>query len=123
VHERSLVKSLIRRIDEELRGRGLHRLAEVRLAIGEFAGVEPRLLSSAFDELAAIQWGTAPRLHCDVVPLTACCRACAGEFTVERFRFECPACGSRQVDVTAGEELQLVSLSAEPISQAMEIPS
>jgi hydrogenase nickel incorporation protein HypA/HybF len=114
VHERSLAIALIRQIDEELCRHRLNGLVEVRLAIGEFAGVEPRLLVSAFEELAAGHWKQAPRLCCDIVPLTACCRACSKEFVVRQFRFECPDCGLRQVDVTAGEELQLISLKVEP---------
>lgn len=121
VHERSLAIALIRQIDEELRLRGLYRLAEVRLAIGEFAGLEQRLFELAFEELALEHWGVAPRLHCEIIPLTACCRSCTKEFVVARFRFECPACGSRQVDVTAGEELQFVSLRAEPVPQSMDV--
>lgn len=113
MHEGSLAAALIRQIDEELRRRRLQALVEVRLAIGEFAGVEPRLLTSAFEELAADHWNPPPRLCYDIIPLRARCQTCALEFEVNQFRFVCPACGSRQVDVTAGEELQLVSLQAE----------
>lgn len=121
MHERSLAIALIRQVEEELYRRHLRSLAEVRLAIGEFAGVEPTLLASAFQELAADHWKPAPRLCCDIIPLTACCRECANEFIVNQFRFECPTCGSRRVDVTAGEELELVSLQAEPNAQLMDV--
>lgn len=120
MHERSLALALIRQIEEELRRRHLRRLVEVRLSMGEFAGVEPRLLASAFEELAAAHWTPPPRLRCDIIPLRARCRACAVEFEVNRFRFACPACDSRQVDLTAGEELQLVSLQAESDPQFMD---
>lgn len=122
MHERSLAIALIHQIDDELHRRRLHGLVEVRLAIGEFAGVEPRLLESAFEELAADYWKQTPRLCYDIIPLTACCQACAKEFLVNQFRFECPACSSCQVEVTGGEELQLVSLRAESSSLAKVAP-
>lgn len=113
MHERSLVAYLIRQIDEELQSRGLTRLHEVRLEIGEFAGVEPILLQLAFEDMAANHWTGSVRLCWSTVPLTARCRQCVAEFAVEGFRFVCPHCSGRDVDVVAGEELKLVSLRAE----------
>ncbi len=117
MHERALVQSILRQIDDELKSRRLHKLCEVRLAIGEFSGIEPRLLELAFNELIADVWPQPVALHCQVVSLTARCRACDQEFSVERFHFVCPGCGGRQVEVIAGEEISLVSLKAEPIPE------
>lgn len=113
MHERSLVESLIRQIDEEVQRRGLGRLHGVHLEIGEFAGVESVLFESAFAELAADHWPGAVELTCRSISLTARCRRCLAEFVVERFRFVCPHCQGRELDVIAGEELKLVSLRAE----------
>ena len=115
MHERSLVQTLIHQIDDELQARGLRRLREVHLEIGEFAGVEPLLLESAFEEMTANHWPAAVRPQWKSVPLTARCQNCALEFHVARFRFVCPVCGHRQVDIIAGEELKLVSLQAESV--------
>jgi hydrogenase nickel incorporation protein HypA/HybF len=119
MHERSLAQALIQQIDDEIRTRALRRLREVHLEIGEFAGVEPRLLASAFEELATNHWPIAVQLQWKSVPLTARCRSCVQEFRVERFRFVCPVCGHRQVDITAGEEIKLVGLRADTTSPQM----
>jgi hydrogenase nickel incorporation protein HypA/HybF len=113
MHERSLVKALIEQIIEEAARRKLGRLHEVRLQLGEFSGVEPALVESAFAEMAVDVWGHAVRLVVEVVPLTARCPACALPFHVNAFRFICPRCGGGDEQITAGEELQLVSLRAE----------
>lgn len=112
MHERSLVQILLEQIEDELQSRGLHGLTEVRLEIGEFTGVEPSLLALAFAEMSASRWRRDLQLRLDVVPLTARCRQCATDFRVERFRFVCPNCDHAGVDVIAGEELRLVSLTA-----------
>jgi len=119
MHERSLVHSLIGQIDEELQRRGLSRLQEVRLEIGEFAGIEPLLLAMAFEEIAAEHWSEPVKLHWSLVPLQAKCRNCATEFAVSQFQFVCPKCEARTVDVISGEDLKLVSLriETEPLSQ------
>lgn len=113
MHERSLVKTLIEQVLEEGRVRGLGRIHEVRLQIGEFSGVEPSLVESAFAEMASESWDTAVRLTVEVVPLTATCLTCSEAFHVESFRFVCPRCGGGNIQVTAGEELRLVSVRAE----------
>lgn len=113
VHERSLVKTLIEQILEELRIRRLGRLHEVQLQIGEFSGVESTLVASAFAEMSIEYWKQEVLLRIDVVPLTAACQNCGNEFHVQSFRFVCPECGCGNVQVTAGEGMQLASLRAE----------
>ncbi len=113
MHERSLVKTLIEQVLEEKRVRELGRIHEIQLQIGEFSGVEPRLVESAFAEMAPEVWDTEVRLTVEVIPLTATCRACGEAFHVEGFRFVCPRCGGGNVQVTAGEEMRLASVRAE----------
>lgn len=123
MHERALAQSILRQIDDELQSRRLHKLCEVRLAVGEFSGIEPRLLEIALEELSAEHWPQPVALHCQVVSLAARCRACDQEFRVEGFRFVCPACGDRQLDVIAGDDIQLVSVKAEPILEPEQVSS
>ena len=115
MHERSLVRAIIKQVIVESHARRLGRIHEIRLQIGEFSGVEPRLIESAFEEMASEFWDTEIRLTVDVVPLTANCRTCHVEFPIESFRFVCPACAGGDVKITAGEEVRIVSLTAEPV--------
>jgi len=41
------------------------------------------------------------------------CRACATEFDVPRFRFECPNCVGNDIEVTQGQELYIESFEAD----------
>jgi hydrogenase nickel incorporation protein HypA/HybF len=120
MHERSLVKSLIEQVIQEGKARQLGRIHEIQLQIGEFSGVEPRLVNSAFEEMAATYWDTEVQLRIEVVALMANCSVCRESFRVEGFHFVCPHCGSGDVHVTAGEEMRLISLSAERESVASQ---
>ena len=113
MHERSLVKTLIEQVLEESRVRGLGRVHEIHLLIGEFSGVESVLLESAFAEMAPEYWDNNVRLVVDVVPLTAACQECGKPFHVQDFCFVCPECGCGNVQVMAGEEMRLASIRAE----------
>ena len=117
MHERSLVKGLIEQVLEEGRNRRLGHIHEIRIAIGEFSGVEPHLVKSAFDEMSGEYWPTPVQLAIEVIPLTALCQACQLSFCVTDFRFVCPKCGGGDVTVTGGEELRLVSLRAEALTK------
>lgn len=111
MHERSLVRQLIEQVEEELRNRHLGGLTAVHLDVGEFSGVEPSLIELAFQDMAVGQWPNEVRLIMNVIPLAARCRQCGEDFRVERFRFVCPHCEHAAVDVIAGEDMQLVSLT------------
>ena len=49
MHEYSIVRSLIERVEREARSRGATAVHRIRVRIGELAGVEPALLESAYE--------------------------------------------------------------------------
>jgi Zn finger protein HypA/HybF involved in hydrogenase expression len=51
------------------------------------------------------------RLDIDEAPLEARCRQCRAEFEVKDFHFVCPTCGARQIAVTRGDGVKLVSIT------------
>ena len=113
MHERSLVKTLIDQVREEARVRNMGRIHEIQLQIGEFSGVEPLLMESAFCEMSAEYWEYEVRLIVEVISLKASCRTCGECFSIENFHFFCPTCDGKDVEVTAGEEMRLVNILAE----------
>lgn len=110
MHEFSLVRSLIRQVESILADEG-GRATEIEVSMGKLSGVEPMLVQSAFAQLApASQLGEA-NLRIVETELMAVCRQCHREFEVQSFRFQCPECAGRTVDVTRGDEFRLVSIS------------
>jgi hydrogenase nickel incorporation protein HypA/HybF len=110
MHETALAAQLLRQIEQEAEAVGASRVTEVRLQVGELAGVEPVLLEEAFRRLAPNTQAAGARLELVLVPLAATCESCGRSFQVERFRFQCPVCGGVRTRVIAGEELVLESL-------------
>jgi hydrogenase nickel incorporation protein HypA/HybF len=49
MHEYSIVRSLIERVEQEAESRGATAVHRIRVRIGELAGVEPSLLESAYE--------------------------------------------------------------------------
>lgn len=122
MHERSIVKQLIDQALREADERGLSEIQEIQLRIGDFSGVESRLVQLAFEELAPLTWSNRVELKIETVALAARCRKCDCQFHVDSFRFICPACGAGSVQVTSGEEMELVSLTARRIADVTGAP-
>jgi len=113
MHERSLVRRLLTQVEELMAEHDADRVEVVRLSVGEFSGVDPALLRTAFHEMAADTPVGDARLQLEVVPLEATCDLCGHRFAVSHFVFECPRCSWQHVTVLQGEQLVLESLLLE----------
>ena len=113
MHERSLVQSLIRQVESILAEQGSATATEIEVSIGPLSGVEPALVQSAFDQLAPTSRVAEAQLVIHPSELTATCRRCTEKFVVESFRFRCPACRSPKVQITSGDEFQLLTITVE----------
>jgi hydrogenase nickel incorporation protein HypA/HybF len=106
MHEMSIARAIYRQITsiEEK-----HQRCAVACAVevGPLSGVEALLLQSAFADLSSESMRQVG-LSIQEVPLEVRCLACHVESAIDSFRFVCPACGSPQVQVIRGDQVQLV---------------
>jgi len=113
MHERSLVKALLRQVESVAREHPGSHVVSIRVRIGEFSGVEPDLLASAYDDLVQDSALCGSTLGMERVPLEAICQQCGHKFRIERFHFQCEKCGSLKLALHGGEELLLDSVTFE----------
>lgn len=113
MHERSLVRSLLRQVQALAAEHAADRVVAIRVRVGEFSGVEPELLQSAYEELVAPTTLCGAEFMVERVPLEATCDQCGKSFAVDNYRFQCPDCGSLKLTICGGEELLLESISME----------
>jgi hydrogenase nickel incorporation protein HypA/HybF len=110
MHEQSLIRTLLKQVDQIRREQGGREVSEVRIQIGPLSGVEPLLLITAFNQLVTESSSVGAELALDWVPLLATCEACDDEFEIRDFVFRCPQCRGN-VQVIQGDDIQLVSVS------------
>jgi hydrogenase nickel incorporation protein HypA/HybF len=121
MHERSLVRALLRQVEAIAAEHAPSRVVGIRVRIGEFSGVEAELVRSAYEELSAHTM-VAPAELCVVkTPLEATCRQCGEAFRIAGFRFECASCGSNELTISGGEEMLLESVEMEVASHEQGI--
>jgi hydrogenase nickel incorporation protein HypA/HybF len=113
MHERSLVRALLRQVQQVADENSAGRVRSIRVRIGEFSGVEPELLASAFNDLVQDTPFCGATLDLERVVLEGRCEQCGRQFRIERFNFQCDRCGSVRLALRGGEELLLESIMME----------
>ena len=106
MHELSICTSLARIVAEHADGRPVER---VHLDIGHLRQVIPDTLRYSWEIVVTDTPLAGSVLEINHIPVVLDCRACGDSTTVEVAVFRC-TCGSTDVDVISGRELQVTSL-------------
>lgn len=111
VHEYSIVRALLDRVEQEASAHGADRVARIELAVGALAGVEPALLEAAFELAREGTRAARAELALRSVPARWLCRGCAADLDGAS-ALRCPACGA-PARLAAGDEIVLERLELE----------
>ncbi|TWU50572.1 Hydrogenase/urease nickel incorporation protein HypA [Rubripirellula tenax] len=126
MHERSLVKSLLRQVEQIAAENGATEVSEVTVEIGPLSGIEIDLVRIAFDELISVvdlvqnpskdgslTRSTTPQMRLVIIEsaLAIECLRCHQESELNTFIFRCHQCGSGRVKVIAGDQFRLLSVT------------
>jgi hydrogenase nickel incorporation protein HypA/HybF len=86
------------------------RVCSVNLKIGELSAVVTDSLRFCFDIAAKNTPVDGARLVIETVPVVARCRKCRHEWTIKGPAFSCEKCGSGDIDLLSGRELDIQSI-------------
>jgi hydrogenase nickel incorporation protein HypA/HybF len=111
MHEHSLVRSLLGQVADIVSSHQAERVERIRVEIGPLSGVEPELVSLAFEQLVEETPCRGATLAIDTVPLICRCRDCDSEFQLPQFDFHCPDCSSRSIQVIQGDAFRLIDVT------------
>jgi len=107
MHEVSLMKNLLRTVEGAAAREGGKPVQVIHVRIGEMSGVNTDALSFAFEVLSKGTSAEGGKLDFERVPLRARCRECGTEFHPEEFVFRCGRCGSPEIDILSGREMEV----------------
>ena len=110
MHELSLAQGVLDIVQQYVQPDNQHEVRTVRMKVGELSGVVVESLTFCF---AAIISGTAmegARLEIERIHLRCKCRVCQKETLIQDNKFSCAACGSVDIDIIAGRELQVLDI-------------
>ena len=105
MHEYSLVQALVERVEQQVREHHASAVHRLSVRIGELAGVDIELFTTAYMTFRERTVCEHAALHVDVVPAVWACRSCNA--AIERGRpLQCPACGE-PARLVSGDEIML----------------
>jgi hydrogenase nickel incorporation protein HypA/HybF len=110
MHEMSIAQSLLEIIREEMAQHDAKVLKSVRLHIGQLSAIVPDSLSFCFEVMTSGTELEGAKLIMEIIPLRGFCKGCSQEFEIRDYAFECPHCGSREIDTISGQDLSIVEM-------------
>ncbi len=113
MHELNIATEILRAVNSEAARANLLRVDEIGLRIGALSGVDPDALRFALEASTIDTPLAGVRVDIECLPVRATCRACQGTIEVTDYMFICPHCGSGDLVVTQGEELQLARITGQ----------
>ncbi|WP_425061447.1 hydrogenase maturation nickel metallochaperone HypA [Sporomusa carbonis] len=109
----ALVSATLKILHAKMAEFNVKKVVQVTMTIGTMTNVEEMTFKAAFEVCTE---GTAlegVRLVIERVPIRGKCAQCELEFTVMNYRFQCPQCAQRNVEIIAGKEFYIKSIEAE----------
>ena len=113
MHELSIAEAIINSTLDELGKHGGGKVEEVGLRIGALSGVMPDALEFAYEIAVRDTALDGSRISMELVSATGKCSDCGELCSFELTPFMCPACGSFQIDLKGGYELDISYIKIE----------
>ena len=110
MHELSIAQGILDIIRQYVPEEQTADVRRIRIRVGQMAGIVPDSLDFCF---GAIVNGTPmgeARLDIEETPVRSQCGGCGEAFTVEGAAFLCPFCGSPEIKIISGTELQVIEI-------------
>ncbi|HVX11550.1 MAG TPA: hydrogenase maturation nickel metallochaperone HypA [Pirellulales bacterium] len=111
MHELSIALSVLEMAEEEAARRGNVSVAAIHIKLGPLAGVIKQALASAYDVARECTSLAECELIVDDMPLIVTCGPCGATLEARSVQdICCPNCGSVDVKIVAGRELEVSAL-------------
>ncbi len=110
MHELSIAQNILEIVHQYIPPEDRHRVVKVGMKVGELSGVVVESLEFCFGAVNAGTPMEGAQLNIERIPLQAECRTCRSRFHVEESVFRCPDCGSTDLEITTGRELQVTDI-------------
>jgi len=122
LHELTIVRNLLRIVEEKARVYGVKQITGIRLVVGELNLVVPETLHFCFEVASRGTVAQGATLEIKEVPLEFQCNNCGHHFSLssrkeissgEEGGMGCPHCHGQELEIRAGRELYLESMEGE----------
>jgi len=113
MHEMGITQGIIESAVNAAEEAGMARITEVRVSIGELTEIVEFALQFAFEALTPGTMAQGATLVVNHVSAASHCNDCGADYDHDRFQMLCTECGSMNVKLLKGRELQIDSIEAD----------
>ncbi|MFZ1682645.1 MAG: hydrogenase maturation nickel metallochaperone HypA [Candidatus Zixiibacteriota bacterium] len=117
MHELGIATNIVEIVQKEISLHRYGRIATIALRIGAMTDVDHESLRFGFEVITRNTPLEHTNLKIEAVPISVHCEACARDSEIERYQFVCPTCGSRNVALQHGTELDIAYLEVDDGSE------
>jgi hydrogenase nickel incorporation protein HypA/HybF len=110
MHEASLAGGVLQLVEDAARRDGFQRVVELRLEVGQLAGVDAQALRFALASLAGGTLLDGAEILIDEPPGEAWCTDCARSVHITQRGDACPVCAGYALQPTGGMALRVLDL-------------
>lgn len=110
MHELAIAQGVLEIVQQYVPEEQAGLIRSVRIRVGQLSGVVPESLEFSFEAIVAgTPWREA-KLQIERITAMSRCNGCAASFEIEDLVFCCPACGSTDIRLVSGRDLQVVEI-------------
>jgi len=113
MHEMGITQSILAASFDAAHNAGATRITEIRISVGELTETVDFALQFAFEALTPETMAEGATLVIRKVPARSHCNSCGTDYYHDRFEMVCPNCGSLDVTLLQGRELDIDSIEAD----------
>jgi hydrogenase nickel incorporation protein HypA/HybF len=110
VHEFSVCQALLTQVTDIAIECGASAVVRILVELGPLSGVEPTLLTRAFEVARAGSCAAGAELSIETMTIRISCLSCGAESQTPPNRLLCASCGGYRMRVLSGDELRLRSV-------------
>lgn len=114
MHELSITQSILEIALRHAKQAQANQISDLYLVIGQFSSIVDDSVQFYWDMISEGTIAEGAKLHFERIPARLACRSCGTEYSLDsRELTACPQCDSIQIDILAGKEFRLESISIE----------
>jgi len=121
MHEMGIMSGVLETCETVARDAGMTRITHIALTIGELTDIQDFALEFAFEALSPQTMARDATLQMTFISPQSRCRSCDKVYGHNRFTMLCPECGSFEIELLRGKELQIDTIDADEGSEGDQI--
>ncbi len=113
MHELGIAQNILEIVQQSVTEDQAPAVRWIRLRIGQLSGVVPDSLEFCFQAIVSDTAMRRASLAIERVPTVFCCKKCGYRFEVNDLEYLCRECGSPDLEIISGRQLDIVEIELE----------